>query len=47
MESERESEFNVHSGGVLSRGMEVADELVELLEGKVSVSKVIDRRVCF
>jgi len=41
--SEGEGEFNVHSGGVLSGGTEVADELVELLEGKVGISKVVDR----
>jgi len=38
MGSEGESEFNVHSGGVLSGGMEVADELMELLEREVGIS---------
>jgi len=35
--SEGEGKVNVHSGGVLSGGTEVADELVELLERKVGV----------
>jgi len=35
--SEGEGEFNVFPGGVLTGGMEVADEMVELLEGKIGV----------
>jgi len=38
MESEGEGEFDVVSGGILTGGAEVADEVMELLEGKVSVS---------
>jgi len=45
--SEGESEFNVLSGGVLSGGTEVADELVELLEREIGVPQFIDGGVSF
>jgi len=36
--SEGEGEFDVGSGGVLAGGSEVTDELMNLLEGEVSLS---------
>jgi len=35
--SEGEGEFNVFSGGILTGGTEIVDEMVELLEGKIGV----------
>ena len=37
MGSEGEGEFNVFSGGVLTGGTKVVDEVMELLEEKVGI----------
>jgi len=37
MGGEGEGEFDVFSGDVLTGGTEVADEVMELLEGKVGI----------
>ena len=42
MGGEGEGEFDIFSGGILTRGAEVADEVMDLLEGKVSISEVVD-----
>jgi len=42
-----EGKLNVFPGGILAGGTEVADEMVNLLEGKVCAAKVVDRGVGF
>jgi len=44
---EGESEFDVFPGGVLAGGVEVTDEMVDLLEGKVCAVKVVDWGIGF
>ena len=47
MGGEGEGEFDIFSGGIRTRGAEVVDEVMNLLEGKVSASEVVDGRMCF
>jgi len=42
MGGEGEGEFDIFSGGILTRSVEVTDEVMNLLEGKVGVSEVVD-----